>query len=80
MSDMGTRSKPRKHKWVTEALNEGERTLSVWPSADEVQNDRKKQRFLETVAKVGNDPRVKKIDTIPHNQYALVYIFHIEND
>ena len=71
--------KPRKHRWVTEALNEGERVLSVWPSPDELESESKQNRFLETIAKIGNDPRVVNIEKLPHNQYSVVYLFYLDD-
>jgi hypothetical protein len=77
--DIKLPDKPRKHRWVTEALNQGESILSVWPSEDEVKDGRKKERFLEVIAKIGNDPRVSNIVKMPHNQYSVVYLFHLDD-
>ena len=72
--------KPRKHRWVTEALSAGDLTLSVWPSPDDIKNQTKQDRFLETIAKVGNDPRVAKVERHTHETHNVVYIFHLKND
>jgi hypothetical protein len=69
--------KPRKHPWVTEAINSGDAILSVWPSKDDIKTEVKQERFLETVAKVGNDPRVFKVEKHPHDDYNVVFTFHI---
>lgn len=69
--------KPRKHRWVTEALNAGDNKLSVWPSPEDFKTDSKKQRFLETIAKVGNDPRVTNVSRHDHDEYGVVYVFEL---
>lgn len=51
--------KQRRHRWVTEAISNGDDVLSVWPSPDEIKPGKKQERFLETIAKVGNDPRTR---------------------
>jgi len=71
--------KPRRHRWVTEALNTGDSTLSVWPSPDDIQNEKKRERFLETVAKVGSDPRVTWVEKFPHDVHTVVYLFHLSD-
>jgi hypothetical protein len=71
--------KPRKHPWVTEAINSGDLMLSVWPSEDDVKTEAKQQKFLETIAKVGNDPRVSRVEKHPHEEYQIVFIFHLES-
>lgn len=70
--------RPRKHRWVTEAISQGELILSVWPSPDEITNKAKQKRFLETVAKVGNDPRVTNVRKVPHDDYTVVYLFDLD--
>lgn len=70
--------KPRKHRWVTEALSSGETQLSVWPSPDDLKNKKKEERFLETIAKVGNDPRVVNVERHLHDQYSVVYVFELQ--
>jgi len=72
-------SKVRKHKWVTEAINEGQLTLSVWPSKYEVEVGPKQKKFLEVIAKVGNDPRVTNVEKKLSKEYSVVYIFHLNN-
>ena len=71
--------KPRKHRWVTEALNVGDPMLSVWPSSDDLKTEVKKQRFLETIAKVGNDPRVVKVEKRNHDEHGVVFLFHLQD-
>lgn len=71
--------KPRKHRWVTEAIKSGDRTLSVWPSSDDIKNASKQKRFLETIAKVGSDPRVVKVEKHPHDEYSVVFLFHLQD-
>lgn len=71
--------KPRKHRWVTEALSAGDSTLSVWPSSDDITTETKKQRFLDTIAKVGNDPRVVKIEKRRHDVHNIVFLFHLQD-
>lgn len=77
MTDATLPDKPRKHRWVTEALEAGESKLSVWPSPDDLKSAKKKQRFLETIAKVGNDPRVTNVERHLHDQYSVVYVFDL---
>lgn len=72
--------KPRKHRWVTEALNSGDTKLSVWPSPKDLGSESKRQRFLETIAKVGNDPRVVNVERHLHDVYSVVYVFDLRND
>lgn len=79
MNQIAIPKKPRKHRWVTEALAAGETTLSVWPSPDEVKIERKEKNFLAVIAKIGNDPRVVKIDKRANDQYHVVYLFHLTN-
>ena len=69
--------KPRKHRWVTEAISLGDSTLSVWPSPDDIKTPAKRQRFLETIAKVGNDPRVMKIEKRRHDVHSVVFLFYL---
>jgi hypothetical protein len=70
--------KPRRHRWVTEAIKAGEEKMSIWPSPDEVTNEKKKQHFLETIAKVGNDPRVINIEKHFHDTYSVVFLFYLD--
>ena len=71
--------KPRKHKWVTEALSEGNLTLSVWPSSDDTKTAARRKRFLETIAKVGSDPRVVRLEKHLHDLHGVVFLFHLSN-
>lgn len=70
--------KPRRHRWVTEALNQGDAQLSVWPSPDELRPGKKQDRFLETIIKIGNDPRVRDIKKSPHPEYNVIYVFYLD--
>lgn len=70
---------PRKHRWVTEAINSGDAILSVWPSPDEIKTPVKRQQFLETIAKVGSDPRVVKVEKHLHDVNGVVFLFHISD-
>jgi len=70
--------KPRKHPWVSSAITAGESRLSVWPSPDDLKTEVKKTRFLETIAKVGNDPRVSDVKRHPHEVHGVVYVFDIK--
>ena len=72
--------KPRKHRWVTQALNSGDTKLSVWPSPKDLVSESKKQRFLETIAKVGNDPRVVNVERHLHETHSVVYVFDLRDD
>ena len=72
--------KPRKHRWVTEALNEGETFLSVWPSPNELKNSTTKKKFLDTIEKIGNDPRVEDVSKRDHDRYQVVYVFSLSKD
>lgn len=71
--------KQRRHKWVTEALKSGETMLSIWPSPDEITDKRKQEKFLEVVAKVGNDPRVTKVEKLPHEEHQWIFLFHLSD-
>ncbi|MHA2063134.1 MAG: hypothetical protein ACXABY_02015 [Candidatus Thorarchaeota archaeon] len=71
--------KPRKHRWVTAALAGGDLTLSVWPSSGDTKTEAKKKRFLETIAKVGNDPRVVKVEKHRHDEHDVVFLFHLSD-
>ena len=70
--------KRRKHRWVTEAINAGETVVSVWPSPDDLKSEAKKKRFLETIAKVGNDPRVTSVEKKLHDVHSVVFLFHLD--
>lgn len=72
--------KPRKHKWVTEALSEGKNKLSVWPSPSDLKTDSSRDRFMQTIAKVGNDPRVQKVEKHMHDVHSVVFLFHLVDD
>lgn len=72
-------NKPRKHKWVSEAISAGDAVLSVWPSPDDIKTPVKRKRFLETIAKVGNDPRVVRVERAPHDVYSVVFLFHLQD-
>ena len=69
----------RKHRFITEAIESGESTTSVWPSPDELKNETKKKLFLQGLAKIGNDPRVIDIKRHLHDQYGVVFVFHLNN-
>jgi len=71
--------KPRKHRWVTEAINSGDRTLSVWPSPDDIKTPAKRKRFLQTIGKVGSDPRVIKVEKHLHDVHSVVFLFHLSD-
>ncbi len=71
--------KPRKHRWVTEAIGSGDSTLSVWPSPDDIKTEVKRKRFLETIAKVGSDPRVIKVEKRLHDVHSVVFLFHLSD-
>jgi len=77
--DIKLPAKPRKHPWVTEAIKSGDAKLSVWPSEDDLKNETKRQRFLETIAKVGNDPRITNVEKHPHEEHGVVYVFNISD-
>ena len=71
--------KPRKHRWVTEAISSGDSTLSVWPSPDDIKTPAKRKRFLETIAKVGSDPRVIKVEKHLHDVHSVVFLFYLSD-
>ena len=71
--------KPRKHPWVSSAIAAGELKLSVWPSTDDLKTEVKKTRFLETIAKVGNDPRVVDVKRHPHDTHGIVFVFDLKD-
>lgn len=72
--------KPRKHRWVTETINSGDSILSVWPSPDDIKTPAKRKSFLETIGKVGSDPRVVKVEKHLHDVYGVVFLFHLIDD
>ncbi len=72
--------KPRKHRWVTEAINSGDITLSVWPDEEDLKTDKTKESFLGVIAKVGNDPRVTKVEKHGHDIHQVVYLFYLSDD
>jgi len=80
MNDIQVQDKPRKHRWITETISKGETTLSLWPSPDEIENTAKGNKFLETIAKVGNDPRVVSVERHDHEAYRVVFLFFIDPD
>jgi len=71
--------KPRKHRFVTEAIAAGEDTVTVWPSPDDLKTPAKRESFLGTIAKVGNDPRVVKVEKHLHDVNGVVFLFHISD-
>ena len=71
--------KPRKHPWVSSAIAAKETKLSVWPSTDDLKTEAKKTRFLETIAKVGNDPRVTDVKRHPHETHGIVFVFDLKD-
>lgn len=71
-------NKPRRHPWVTEALTNNEKTLSVWPSPEEITNPDKQAKFFESIGKIGNDPRVSDVERRPHPDFGVIYIFKID--
>ena len=71
--------KPRKHRYVTEAITSGESAVTVWPSPDDLKTPAKRKSFMETIAKVGNDPRVVRIEKYPHDIKHVVFLFHIKD-
>ena len=70
---------PRKHRWSTETIAAGDTTLSVWPSPDDTKTKVKRQHFLDTIAKVGNDPRVIRVERHLHDINGVVFLFHIND-
>jgi cytochrome P450 len=80
MNEITIPDRPRKHRWVTEALSQGSETVSVWPSPDDLKTDKRRRRFMETIAKVGNDPRVKDVTKHRHDVYSFVFVFHLEGE
>ncbi len=74
--------KPRKHRFVTEAIDEGQTFVTVWPSEDDLKTPAKRQSFLGTIMKVGNDPRITKVEKYLHDVNGVdevVYLFHISD-
>ena len=73
-------SKPRKHRWITEAIKEGKYQLSVWPTPDEISTDKKRKAFMEVIEKIGNDPRVNNVNKYTHHEYSMVFVFDIQEE
>lgn len=72
-------TKPRKHRWVTEALKANVNVLSVWPSEGEVKSKSGQKKFMGVIEKVGNDPRVTKVEKKQHEEHGEVFLFHLED-
>jgi hypothetical protein len=73
-------NKVRKHRWVTEAIEAGDRMLSVWPSKDDLSSDLKKRKFFEVIEKIGDDPRVINVRRIDHPDHIAVFLFDIDSN
>jgi len=73
-------AKPKKHKWVTEAIKAGDVVLSVWPSKDDLSTEEKKEKFFETVEKVGEDPRVVNVRRVNHPEHIVIFLFDIDEN
>jgi len=71
--------KPRKHPWVTKTVKAKIDVLSVWPSEEDFSTPSKQEKFLETIVKIGNDPRVVKIEKVPHETHGCVFLFKLNN-
>lgn len=72
--------KPKKHRWVTEAISAGDRILSVWPSKDDLSSKAKLDKFYETIEKIGNDPRVVDVRRVDHKEKSVVFFFDIDEN
>lgn len=70
-------NKPRRHRWITEAINQGKWALSVWPTEEEINNPKENEKFMNSIAKIGNDPRVIGVEKISHPTHDIVYVFTI---
>lgn len=73
-------TKPKKHRWVTEAIQAGDVVLSVWPSKDDLSNKEKEKSFFSTIEKIGQDPRVINIRRATHPEHKVVFLFDIDPD
>lgn len=71
-------TKPRKHRWITQAIGQGVDTLSVWPSKDDLSSESKQEKFLEVITKIANDPRVTKIEKVTHEEHNWIFLFRID--
>lgn len=71
--------KPKKHRWVTEAINAGDRVLSVWPSKEELASKEKMKKFYDALEKINEDPRVLTVRRMDHPEYTVVFLFDIDN-
>ena len=69
--------KMRKHKWITEAINAGEKVLSVWASKEDKSSKKKEKEFLDVIEKIGLDPRVKDVRRVDHPDYGIIFLFDI---
>ncbi len=67
-----------KHRWVTEAINAKEDSLSVWPSQDELASKVKLKKFFDTIEKIGGDPRVIDVKRNEHKEHKVVFVFKID--
>lgn len=72
--------KPRKHRWITEAINAGDLTLSVWPDEADLKTEKTKEGFLGVIAKVGSDPRVTKVEKHRHDKHHVIFVFSLSDD
>lgn len=73
-------SKPKKHRWVTEAISAKDRTLSVWPSQDDLASKTKLTKFYDMIQKIGDDPRVVNVRRINHKVHGVVFLFDIDEN
>jgi hypothetical protein len=69
---------PKKHKWITDAIEAGDRVLSVWPSKEDLTSEDKKRKFFETITKIGDDPRVMNVRRIYHPEHVAIFLFDID--
>ncbi len=70
----------KKHRWITEAINAGDKVLTVWPSKEDLASKPKMAKFFETVESVGNDPRVVNIRRVEHPDLVVVFLFDIDEN
>ena len=70
----------KKHRWITEAINAGDKVLSVWPSKEDLASKAKMNKFFETIEVIGNDPRVVNVRRLEHKELVIIFLFDIDEN
>lgn len=71
-------TKPKKHRWITEAINAKDTVISVWPSKEDLASPAKMEKFYDIIQMVSDDPRVVNVRRINHKEHGVVFLFDID--